>query len=120
MLEGGSSGAGAEGHVMENLLPPSIPEAGGAESICLRWRGLCPSLLSLTQVLDTLWLVGNRGAADARLSWCRLFAPSLLRPLTLEAQGEAAQLRMKRRAGQCGPFRSDGFGHGCQQDGDLL
>lgn len=52
---------------MESPLPPRIPEVGGTKSICPCWRGLCPSPLSLTQVLDTLWLVGNRGATDARL-----------------------------------------------------
>lgn len=71
-----------------------LPVALGSLGLWNRARGPC--VFSLTQVSEMSWSVGNRGATDASLSWCRLFVPCLLLLLVFKVQGEGSTAQDKK------------------------
>jgi len=92
---------------------PGIPGAGGLSASAHTGMARAPSLFSLT--------IGSVVVDEkSRCHRCQPVLVPAVRTVPFQAQGEGAQLSIKRRAGGFRPFRSDRFGHGCQQDGDLL
>lgn len=71
-----------------------LPVALG--SLGLWNRARAPCIFSLTQVSEMSWSVGNRGATDVSLSWCRLFALCLLLLLVSKVQGEGSTAQDKK------------------------